>query len=156
VVKAEKVTEEFHARFSATARHYRYVILNRRARPALKANRVWHVPETLDLGAMQKAAALLVGTHDFSSFRASECQATSPIRTLDRLELIQVNDEIHIEASARSFLHHQMRNMAGSLRYVGNQKWSLADMQAAIDAKNRAAGGMTAPPQGLTLMRVDY
>lgn len=156
IVAAEVVDEEFHARFSATEREYLYRISNRRARPALERGRVWWVAAPLDVPAMHAAAQELVGHHDFSSFRASICQAQSPVKTLDELAVSVAGEEIHIKARARSFLHHQVRNMVGTLSLVGRGKWSAADVRAALDAKDRAAGGPTAPPDGLYLMRVGY
>jgi tRNA pseudouridine38-40 synthase len=156
VLAAEKVSKDFEARFSAVARHYVYRILNRRAPPTLECGHVWHVARRLDAGAMQGAAQRLVGRHDFSTFRAAECQANSPVRTLDRLEVARIDDLIEIHASARSFLHHQVRSIAGSLEHVGSGKWSAADLEAALLACDRARCGMVAPARGLFLMRVDY
>jgi tRNA pseudouridine38-40 synthase len=156
VLDATPVGEDFHARFSATARHYLYRILNRRSPPALEQGRVWHVSAKLDAEAMHHAAQSLVGQHDFTTFRAAECQAQSPIKTLDRLNVSQRADEIHVEASARSFLHHQIRSFAGSLKLVGEGKWQPRDVAAALAAKDRAACGPVAPPDGLYLVRVDY
>lgn len=156
IVAAERAAPGFHARFDAIGRHYRYRILARRPPPALDAGRVWHVNRPLDLEAMQAAARLLVGTHDFTSFRATECQAKSPIKTLDRLEVFQAGTEIHVEMGARSFLHNQVRITVGTLRLVGEGKWGLDEVQAALDARRRAAAGPTAPAGGLTLMSVDY
>ncbi len=156
VVRAAMVGDDFSARHSARARHYRYVILNRRARAAIDRGRVWHVARSLDVAAMAEAATGLLGRHDFTSFRASACQAASPVRTLDRLDVIRVGDRIEIAASARSFLHHQVRNMVGSLKLVGQGVWPPGRMAAALDARDRAAAGPTAPPDGLCLMAVDY
>ncbi|PWR18712.1 tRNA pseudouridine(38-40) synthase TruA [Zavarzinia compransoris] len=156
ILEASPVRETFHARFSATARHYRYRILNRRAPPALDLGRVWHVPHLLDAGAMQAAADVLAGTHDFSSFRATECQAKSPVKTLDRLKVERAGDEIHVYADARSFLHNQVRIMVGTLRLAGDGRWSPADVAAALAARDRVAAGPTAPAQGLVLTGVDY
>lgn len=156
ILKAEPVGDEFHARFSATGRRYLYRIINRSARLSVDAMRAWHIPEPLDAEAMHRAAQLIVGHYDFSTFRDSECQAASPIKTLDRLDVVRKGEEIRIHSAARSFLHHQMRNMAGSLRLVGNGKWSLKDFETARDAKDRRAGGETAPPQGLFLTEVVY
>jgi len=156
VVKAEVVDEDFHARFSAVEREYRYVILNRRARPAVDAGNVWWVPVPLDAAAMHDAAQVLIGKHDFTTFRATVCQAQSPVKTLDELTITRVGDEIHIKARARSFLHHQMRNLAGTLKLVGTGKWSKDDWRRALEARDRSAGGQTAPPDGLYLMRVGY
>jgi tRNA pseudouridine38-40 synthase len=156
VRRAAPVGPEFSARFSAVGRAYRYVILNRRARPALALNRVWHVPAPLDAGAMAEGAAHLLGRHDFSSFRAASCQAKSPVRTLDRLSVERNGETIEIVAEARSFLHHQVRNMVGTLRLVGEGKWLPARMAATLAACDRRQAGPTAPPEGLTLTGVRY
>ncbi|WP_420723102.1 tRNA pseudouridine(38-40) synthase TruA [Hwanghaeella sp. LZ110] len=156
VTHVEPVTEDFHARFSATGRAYLYRILNRRAPAALDIGRVWPVPRDLDVDAMHAAAQRLVGLHDFTSFRAAECQAASPIKTLDRLDVSRVGEEIHIVAEARSFLHHQIRNFAGTLERVGRGKWTPDDVTDILNAKDRAVAGPTAPPQGLYLTRVSY
>ena len=156
VLDAALADGEFHARFSATARHYLYRILNRRSPPSLDANRVWHVSAKLDAEAMHHAAQALVGQHDFTTFRAAECQAQSPVKTLDRLDVSARADEIHIEASARSFLHHQIRSFAGSLKLVGEGKWQPRDLARALAARDRAECGPVAPPNGLYLVRVDY
>jgi tRNA pseudouridine38-40 synthase len=147
---------DFDARFSAVARHYRYRILARPAPPVLDRDRVWWVPQLLDAGAMREAAARLVGRHDFTTFRAAGCQARSPVKTLDRLDVRAVGEEIVIEASARSFLHNQVRSMVGSLKLVGEGKWTADDLAAALAAKDRAACGPVAPARGLYLVRVDY
>ncbi len=151
-----EVTPEFDARFSATARHYLYRILARRAPPALERHRVWWLPRPLDAAAMCDAAEALVGHHDFTTFRAAQCQAKSPIRTLDRLDVSQKGEIIEIRASARSFLHNQVRSMVGSLKLVGAGKWSKADLAHALAAKDRAACGPVAPAAGLYLVAVDY
>jgi tRNA pseudouridine38-40 synthase len=156
VLAAEAVADDFHARFSATERAYLYRILNRRAPPALDKDRVWWVAAPLDAGAMAEAARELVGRHDFSTFRAALCQASSPVRTLDVLEVSRRGEEIHVAARARSFLHHQVRNMVGSLKLVGEGKWTAADLRAALEARNRARGGPTAPAAGLYLTGVRY
>jgi tRNA pseudouridine38-40 synthase len=156
VLEAVMADAEFHARFSATGRHYLYRILNRRSPPALEEGRVWHVSPRLDAEAMHHAAQALVGQHDFTTFRAAECQAKSPVKTLDRLDVSQRGDEIHIAASARSFLHHQIRSFTGSLKLVGEGKWQPRDVGKALAAKDRAACGPVAPPDGLYLVRVDY
>jgi tRNA pseudouridine38-40 synthase len=156
VLDAAETDGEFHARFSATARHYLFRILNRRAPPALENGRVWHVSPRLDVEAMHAAAQLLVGQHDFTTFRAAECQSASPVKTLDRLDVSRRADEIHIEASARSFLHHQIRSFAGTLKLVGEGKWQPRDVAEALAARNRAACGPVSPPDGLYLVKVDY
>ncbi len=151
------VSSEFDARFSAIARHYRYRILARPAPPVLDRDRVWWVPQQpLSAAAMHNAAAALVGRHDFTTFRAAACQARSPVKTLDRLDVAAAGDAIVIEASARSFLHNQVRSMVGSLKLVGEGKWSAGDLAAALAAKNRAACGPVAPARGLYLVKVDY
>jgi len=156
VLESAAVDGEFHARFSATARHYLFRILNRRSPPALEEGRVWHVSPKLDSEAMHAAAQFLVGQHDFTTFRAAECQAQSPVKTLDRLDVSRRADEIHIEASARSFLHHQIRSFTGTLKLVGESKWRPRDVADALAAKDRARCGPVSPPDGLYLVRVDY
>jgi tRNA pseudouridine38-40 synthase len=156
VIAVEPSTQDFDARRSATGRHYRYRILNRRAAPALDRGRVWHIAPPLDLAAMQQGARHLVGHHDFTTFRDSLCQALSPVKTLDALDVSLVGEEIHIEARARSFLHHQVRNMAGTLKLVGLGRWSPGDVARALAARDRRAGGPTAPAEGLTLIAVRY
>ena len=156
VLRAAPVPPGWNARFSAIRRTYRYVILNRRARPALEAGRVWHVQAPLDAGAMHEAAQSLLGRHDFTSFRASACQANSPLRTLDRLDVRREGERIEIVAEARSFLHHQVRNMVGTLRLVGEGRWPVARVAAVLAACDRAAAGPTAPAAGLCLMAVGY
>ncbi len=156
VLSAEAVAPDFHARFSATERRYRYRIVNRRARLTLDQGRAWFVPVPLDAGAMGDAAQALVGQHDFTSFRATECQAKSPVKTLAALEVSREGEEIRIEARARSFLHHQVRNMVGTLKLVGEGKWSRVDMARALAARDRKAAGPTAPADGLYLVAVRY
>ncbi len=156
VVQAATVAEDFNARFSAIGRAYCYRILNRPARPALLAGRVWHVPSALDVAAMHKGAQFLIGRHDFTSFRAGACQANSPLRTLARLDVQRDGDIVEIIAEARSFLHHQVRNMVGSLKLVGEGRWPASGMAQALAARDRAAAGPTAPPQGLCLTGVVY
>lgn len=156
VLRATLAPEGWNARFSAIRRRYRYRILNRRARPALLAGRVWHVPQSLDADAMHRAAQLLLGRHDFTSFRAAACQAKSPLRTLDRLDVTRDADLIEITVEARSFLHHQVRNFAGTLKLVGEGTWPEQRVADALAARNRAAAGPTAPAGGLTLIGVDY
>ncbi|HLL26686.1 MAG TPA: tRNA pseudouridine(38-40) synthase TruA [Xanthobacteraceae bacterium] len=156
VISAERVADDFHARFSATARHYRYRIVNRRADLALERERVWRISKPVDASAMHAAAQKLVGRHDFTTFRSAECQAKSPVKTLDRLDVTQADDEIRIHASARSFLHHQVRSMVGSLALVGEGRWSAEYLAKALAAKDRSACGPVAPAHGLYLVRVDY
>jgi tRNA pseudouridine38-40 synthase len=156
VVAAEEVTADFHARFSATRRHYLYRILNRRAPPSLDVDQVWHVPVTLDADQMHEAAQGLVGHHDFTTFRAAQCQATSPLRTLDRLDVMRFGDFIEVHTNSRSFLHNQVRSMVGSLKMVGEGKWQPGDVRRALDRKDRTACGQVAPPEGLYLVKVDY
>jgi tRNA pseudouridine38-40 synthase len=156
VLSAEKVPDTFDARFSARKRHYRYRIVNRRADLALERLRAWRVPRRLDADAMHAAAQRLTGKHDFTTFRSTECQAKSPVKTLDRLDVVRDGDEILIETSARSFLHNQVRSMVGSLVPVGDGKWNADDLGAALAARDRAACGPVAPPEGLYLVRVDY
>jgi tRNA pseudouridine38-40 synthase len=156
IVKSERVADDFHARFSAIARHYLYRIVNRRADLALENDRVWKIARPLDAGRMQEAAQRLVGQHDFTTFRSTECQAKSPIKTLDRLDVAREGDEIRVTASARSFLHHQVRSMVGSLAQVGEGRWSAEDLENALAAKTRSACGQVAPAAGLYLVRVDY
>jgi tRNA pseudouridine38-40 synthase len=156
IVEAAAVPDSFEARFSAIGRHYEYRILSRRGRPALDDHRVWHCPMVLDADAMHAAAQLILGKHDFTTFRASECQAKSPEKTLDRLDVSREGETIVVRASARSFLHSQVRSMVGSLKLVGEGKWTPREFRAALDARDRARCGPLAPPEGLYLVRVDY
>ena len=156
VLDAMVAADDFHARFSACARHYLFRILNRRAPPALDAGKVWHVPVALDAEAMHHAAQALLGTHDFTTFRAAECQAQSPVKTLDKIDVSRRGEEIHLTTSARSFLHHQVRSFVGSLKQVGEGKWSARDLKAALEARERSACGPVSPPDGLYLVKVDY
>jgi len=156
VLEAAVADVQFHARFSAVERRYLYRIVNRRAPLALDLGRAWHIAFPLNAEAMHDAAQLLVGQHDFTSFRAAECQAKSPVKTLDALDVVRDGDEIRVYARARSFLHHQVRNMVGTLKLVGEGKWSIADVGAALDARDRAKGGPTAPAEGLYLVAVRY
>jgi tRNA pseudouridine38-40 synthase len=156
VLSAERVLDGFDARFSATKRHYLYRISNRRADLALDVNRAWRVPRPLDTAAMHSAAQNLIGKHDFTTFRSTECQAASPVKTLDRLDIARDGDDVRVTASARSFLQHQVRSMVGSLVHVGEGKWSADDLSAALAARDRTACGQVAPPHGLYLVRVEY
>lgn len=156
VLKAEQVPDDFDARFSAIGRSYRYLILNRRSPPALEAGRVWWVSRPLDAGAMHQAAQVLVGHHDFTSFRSTQCQAKSPVKTLDRLDVRRVGESIEITAEARSFLHNQVRAMVGTLELVGRGKWDTQAVAQALEARNRSAAGPNAPPEGLYLAGVRY
>ncbi len=156
VLLVEEVDELFDARFSAIKRHYLYRIMNRRAPVTLERGLVWHVKRKLDVTAMHEAAQCLVGKHDFTTFRDAQCQANSPIRTLERISVTRSADEIHVEVSALSFLHRQVRSIVGSLEHVGSGKWSKDELREALEAKDRARCGMVAPPDGLYLMQVDY
>ncbi len=160
VTACEVVDEDWHARFSCTGRRYLYRIVNRRAPLALLKNRAWQVPQELDAAAMHRAAQHLVGLHDFTTFRSAHCQSASPVKTLDRLDVEAVEGawgpEIAIHAAARSFLHHQVRSMVGCLALVGMGRWSEQDMADALAAKDRAALGYNAPPQGLYFMEATY
>jgi tRNA pseudouridine38-40 synthase len=156
VLNAVPVAEDWSARFSAIRRAYRFRILNRSSRPALMAGRVWHVPAPLDAAAMHEAALRLLGRHDFTSFRAASCQAKSPVRTLDRLDVTRHGDIVEIVTEARSFLHHQVRNFVGTLKLVGEGRWPIERVTAALEARNRSAAGPTAPPEGLALISVGY
>src|SRR5690349_2812702 len=156
VLAAEKVDDSFDARFSAKKRHYLYRIVNRRADLALERARAWRVPRRLDRDAMHAAAQKLIGKHDFTTFRSTECQAKSPVKTLDQLDVTRGGDEVRIETSARSFLHNQVRSMVGSLVLVGDGKWTADDLAKALAARDRAGCGPVAPPEGLYLVRVDY
>jgi len=156
VLAAEIVPDTFDARFSARARHYLYRIVNRRTDLALERGRAWRLPRRLDESAMAAAARHLIGRHDFTTFRHVDCQAKSPVKTLDRLDVARDGEEVRIMASARSFLHSQVRSMVGSLVYVGEGRWSADDLAAARDARDRSACAMVAPSQGLYLVRVDY
>jgi len=156
ILAAERVANDFNARTSAVKRHYLYRIVNRRADLTLDAGHAWRVPRPLDAAAMHAAAQRLVGKHDFTSFRSTECQAKSPVKTLDRLDVERHGDDVNVYASARSFLHNQVRSMVGSLELVGEGKWSADDLARVLASRDRTACGPVAPPDGLYLMRVDY
>ena len=156
ILYAEAAAEDFHARFSCIGRRYLYRIVNRRAPLALDAGRAWRVPVVLHADAMNRAAQQLVGRHDFTTFRSVQCQADSPVKTLDRLTVRRLGEEIEIEAAARSFLHHQVRSMVGCLELVGRGKWTAADLRAALEARDRAALGFNAPPDGLYFVEALY
>jgi tRNA pseudouridine38-40 synthase len=156
VLKAEEAADTFEARFDAIRRHYVYRIINRRASLTLESGQAWLVKQRLDADAMHEAAQLLVGKHDFSTFRDSQCQANSPLRTLDQISVTRLGDDLRVEVSALSFLHRQVRSMVGSLEHVGSGKWTAQDLAEALAAKDRARCGMVAPPDGLYLTQVDY
>ena len=156
ILAASEVADDWHARFSCIGRRYEYRILNRRAPPAIERGRVWHIATPLDVKAMAQGAAMLVGRHDFTTFRSVQCQSKSPVKTLDRLDIIHDGEHIRIAAAARSFLHHQVRSMVGCLVMVGREQWSPADIKQALDARNRAALGLNAPPDGLYFVEAVY
>jgi tRNA pseudouridine38-40 synthase len=156
ILDAEEVAEDWHARFSCVGRDYLYVIVNRRAPLALDSGRAWRVPVTLHADAMDEAARVLVGRHDFTTFRSAHCQSASPLKTLDKLRVRRLGERIEIKASARSFLHHQVRSMVGCLELVGRGKWTKSDLKAALEAKDRAALGFNAPPDGLYFVAARY
>jgi tRNA pseudouridine38-40 synthase len=156
VLAVEPVADDWHARFSCIGRRYLYRILNRRAPPALERGRVWHIPVPLDLQAMQQGAAFLVGRQDFTTFRSVQCQSDSPVKTLDRLEVSRVGEEIHVQAAARSFLHHQVRSMVGCLALVGRGQWQPEDIRRALEARDRSALGLNAPSHGLYFVEAVY
>jgi tRNA pseudouridine38-40 synthase len=156
ILAAERVADGFNARTSAIKRHYLYRIINRRADLTLDAGYAWRMPRPLDAAAMHAAAQRLVGKHDFTTFRSTECQAKSPVKTLDRLDVERAGDAVNVRASARSFLHSQVRSMVGSLVMAGEGKWSPDDLTRVLAACDRTACGQVAPPEGLYLMQVDY
>ena len=156
VLEATEVPRDFHARFSAARRHYLFRILNRRSPPALDKGKVWWLPMELDADAMHQAAQELIGKHDFTTFRAAQCQAQSPVKTLDRLDVARYGELIEIRTEARSFLHNQVRSMVGSLKLVGEGKWRARDLKSALDARDRSRCGPVSPPGGLYLLKVDY
>jgi tRNA pseudouridine38-40 synthase len=156
VTAVERVADDWHARFSCIGRKYLYRILNRRPPPALDRGRVWHIAAPLDVDAMTAGAAMLIGRHDFTTFRSVHCQSDSPVKTLDRLDVKRVGEEIHLEAAARSFLHHQVRSMVGCLAIVGRGQWRPEDMRRALEARDRAELGFNAPPDGLYFVEAVY
>ena len=156
VTAVQPVDDVWHARFSCIGRKYLYRILNRRAPPALDLGRVWHIAVPLDVEAMAEGAAMLVGRHDFTTFRSVHCQSDSPVKTLDRLDVKRVGEEIHIEAAGRSFLHHQVRSMVGCLALVGRSQWESNDIGRALEARDRAELGLNAPPEGLYFVEAVY
>lgn len=156
ILSADKVGDDFHARFSAVSRHYVYKLLNRRAPPVFERGLVWHLKRKVDAGAMDRVAKLLLGKHDFSTFRDAECQAESPVRTLDRFDVRQDGELVTFHLSARSFLHRQVRSLVGSLELVGSGRWTADDLEKALQARDRRACGPVAPSDGLYLERVDY
>jgi len=156
ILEVEEVADDWHARFSCLGRRYLYRMLCRRAPPALDHGRVWHIAVPLDVEAVREGAAHLVGRHDFTTFRSAHCQSDSPVKTLDRLDVTQVDEEIHVAAAARSFLHHQVRSMVGCLALVGRGQWKPGDMRQALEARDRAALGLNAPPQGLYFVEAVY
>jgi tRNA pseudouridine38-40 synthase len=156
ILDCETMADDWHARFSCIGREYIYRIANRRAPLALETNRVWRVPQPLDADAMHAAAQLLVGLHDFTTFRSAHCQSDSPVKTLDRLDVRREGEHVLIEAAARSFLHHQVRSMVGCLAHVGMGRWSADDLQAALEARDRAALALNAPPDGLYFVKAVY
>lgn len=156
VLSAQRVSEDFNARMSAMKRHYLYRIINRRADLTLDAGHAWRIPRPLDVDAMHAAAQRLVGKHDFTTFRSTECQAKSPVKTLDQFDVVRDGEYVNVLTSARSFLHNQVRSMVGSLAAVGDGKWTADDLSAALAARDRTACGQVAPPDGLYLMKVDY
>jgi tRNA pseudouridine38-40 synthase len=156
VLDVTEVPDDWHARFSCVGRRYLYRILSRRARPALDAGRVWHIAVPLDVAAMHEGAAQLIGRHDFTTFRSAQCQSDSPVKTLDNLNVTKVDEEIHVAAEARSFLHHQVRSMVGCLAMVGRGQWRPDDMRKALEARDRSALGFNAPPHGLYFVEAIY
>jgi tRNA pseudouridine38-40 synthase len=156
IIGCEAVSDEWHARFSCIGRSYEYRILNRRAPLTFEEGLIWRIPQKLDAAAMHEAAQFLIGKHDFTTFRSAQCQADSPLRTLDRLDVVRTGERITVFAEARSFLHHQVRSMTGCLALVGMGTWQVADMKAALEARDRSALGHNAPPDGLYFVRADY
>jgi len=156
VLSVEPVADDWHARFSCVGRRYLYRLLPRRAPPALDRGRVWHLGQPIDADVMAEAAAHLVGRHDFTTFRSAHCQSESPVKTLDSLAVERVDEEVHVRAAARSFLHHQVRSMVGCLALAGQGRWTAEDVKRALEAKDRAALGFNAPPHGLYFVEAIY
>ena len=156
VLDVAPVADDWHARFSCTQRRYLYRILNHRAPPALLRGKVWHIAAPLDCDAMIEGAGKLLGTHDFTTFRSVHCQSASPLKSLDELRIERAGDELHVHAAARSFLHHQVRSMVGCLAMVGRGQWSPEDIAVALEAKDRTALGLNAPPEGLYFVSATY
>jgi tRNA pseudouridine38-40 synthase len=156
VLDVAQVADDWHARFSCTGRRYLYRFLNHRAPPALLRGKVWHIGAPLNLDAMIESANMLLGTHDFTTFRSIHCQSASPVKSLDELTVVRVDDEVHIRAAPRSFLHHQVRSMVGCLAMVGRGQWTPADMASALAARDRTALGLNAPPEGLYFAGANY
>jgi tRNA pseudouridine38-40 synthase len=156
VLEVAEVADDWHARFSCTGRRYLYRILNHRAPPALLRGKVWHIGAPLDLDAMEAGAHMLLGTHDFTTFRSAHCQSASPVKSLDQLTVERVGDEVHLRAAARSFLHHQVRSMVGCLAMVGRGQWAPRDISAALAARDRSTLGLNAPPEGLYFAGATY
>ena len=156
IIHVRKTLDSAHARFSALSREYEYIILNRSAPPAIEEGKVWHQRKTLNIEKMQEAASYFVGTHDFTSFRAAQCQSKSPIKTLDKLLVVQKENKIFIRAKAKSFLHHQVRNIVGTLQLVGTEKCKPEDIKSVFQKKDRTAAGATAPACGLTLIKIEF
>lgn len=156
VTNCEMVDEQFHARFSAKRRHYKYIVLNRLCESVLLKNKALHIREKLDVEKMREAAKILIGLHDFTSFRATHCQALSPVKTIDSIDIEKIDDQVIFILKAPSFLHHMVRNIVGTLILVGKGKWQVSDVQKALDTKDRKAGGPTAPAEGLYFLKVEY
>jgi tRNA pseudouridine38-40 synthase len=156
ILTVESVDDDWHARFSCIGRAYEYRILNRRAPPAVERGKVWHIPSPLDLDAMAEGAEMLVGTHDFTTFRSAHCQSNSPVKSLDRLDIVRDGEHVRLDAAARSFLHHQVRSMVGCLAMVGRGQWTPLDIRSALEARDRAALGFNAPPEGLYFVEALY
>lgn len=156
ILEATKVDSDFHARFSAKKRFYKYIIYNRPIASVIEKDLAWHVRNNLDVNKMKEAAKFLIGHHDFTSFRDSQCQGKSPIKTLEQLDIEKIDDKIFIYLSAKSFLHHMVRNIVGSLKLVGTDKWEINQIKTALEARDRKAAGPTAPAHGLYFVKVEY